>query len=100
MKAAKKRTTLRAGQKPMISEQHRTTIMLISIVMVFLICQTPQATTNIVWAYFKLTNSIDDRRKKVMQIVGNICNLLVIINASINFALYSSLSERHVNLQS
>lgn len=70
-------------------EQQHVTMMLISVVLIFLICQTPQAIL-LLFSSYAQSYHIDD----YIKIAGNICNLLVQINASANFLLYSYFSSK------
>ena len=72
-------------------EQHRITLMLISVVIVFLVCQLPQATLN---TSFTFIDNASMKFKLRAMIAANICNLLVQINASVNFILYSFFSTK------
>lgn len=73
-------------------EQQRVTLMLISVVVIFLICQTPQAVLLIYRSYI-VANSLP-YPADLIKISGNVCNLLVQINASVNFILYSYFSSK------
>jgi len=75
--------------------EHRITVMLISVVVVFLVCQLPQAvqklyTVYLVSAHGQLTTG----RSLRLAIGANFCNLLVIVNSAVNFILYSALSAK------
>lgn len=73
-------------------EQQRVTMMLISVVLIFLVCQTPQAILLIYRSYVqarKITYPAN-----FIKISGNICNLLVQINSSVNVLLYSYFSSK------
>ena len=74
------------------TEQQKVTTMLIAVVIIFLICQFPWAILLIYKAYTSAHN-IPVPRDKV-RITGNVCNILVVFNASINFLLYSYFSSR------
>lgn len=76
------------------AEQHRITVMLISVVIVFLICQLPQAILNLYSTYLQATDGLTQKRIRILLIINNVCNLLVMINSSINFVLYSSFSTK------
>ena len=76
------------------SEQNKITIMLIAVVVVFLICQLPQAILNMYVTYLIVTDGLLKHRVIVITIVGNVFNLLVLINSSVNFILYSAFSNR------
>ncbi|CAF0923468.1 unnamed protein product [Rotaria sp. Silwood1] len=70
-------------------EQRKITIMLIAVVIVFTVCQIPQAISLTVQSFFpKLSQA-----SKVL-IYNNFANCLVAVNASINFLLYCCFSDR------
>ncbi|XP_052761920.1 FMRFamide receptor-like [Mya arenaria] len=73
-------------------EQQRVTLMLISVVLIFLVCQAPQAILLIYWSYVQANNL--PYQGDMVKIAGNVCNLLVQINASVNFFLYSYFSSK------
>ncbi|XP_045182411.2 FMRFamide receptor-like [Mercenaria mercenaria] len=73
-------------------EQQRVTMMLISVVVIFLVCQTPQAILLIYRSYVQAKNI--RYPADFIKISGNICNLLVQINSSVNFFLYSYFSSK------
>ena len=103
-KASKRRSEMSCVQASLVSnhegssrlsrqqrEQQKITIMLIAVVVVFLACQLPQAIANI---YAQSQAEMSQPTRLRLLIINNICNLLVAINASINFVLYSSLSRK------
>jgi len=75
-------------------EQQKITVMLISVVIVFLVCQLPQAVMNLYVTYLQVSNH--KRRSTWLQvtIASNVFNLLVQLNSSANFILYSAFSNR------
>jgi hypothetical protein len=76
------------------SEQNKSTLLLLATVLVFLICQLPGAILLIYAAIFPLENNDSLISKDTILGLNNIANGLVAINASINFILYSCLSEK------
>ncbi|XP_050389611.2 FMRFamide peptide receptor frpr-18 [Patella vulgata] len=73
-------------------EQHKVTLMLITIVIIFLLCQLPWTILLLYRTYLSerdLQEPIND-----IRIAGNVCNLLVQLNASVNFYLYSFFSKK------
>ena len=66
--------------------------MLIAIVAVFLCCQIPQAVLNLYVTYLVVLGRMTLRHKIILTILANIFNLLVMLNSSSNFILYSSFS--------
>ena len=75
--------------------EQRITVMLISVVVVFLVCQLPQALTKLYSVYFVSTPGAMTRAHLLrLRIAGNVCNLLVMLNAAVNFVLYSALSAK------
>lgn len=73
-------------------EQNKVTLMLITIVMIFLLCQLPWTALYLYLTYLS-TKSIKDTGSGA-KIAGNICNILQLVNASVNFYLYSCFSKR------
>ncbi|XP_076082571.1 FMRFamide receptor-like [Mytilus galloprovincialis] len=73
-------------------EQQKVTTMLISVVIIFLLCQIPWAILLIYKVY--VSAFIIPHDKDIILIAGNICNMLGQVNASINFILYSYFSSR------
>ena len=88
-------TALRTAIGRRRTEQNRITIMLIIVVIVFLVCQFPYAVLLLYGIYLD-SNVImlSPNGMNRMRIAGNIVNLLVLINASINFVLYSVMSTK------
>ena len=76
------------------SEQNKITVMLIVVVIVFLTCQVPQAVQNLYITYLQVTGRMRAHHVAIMTMTANVFNLLVMINSSINFILYSSFSMR------
>ncbi|XP_061178549.1 FMRFamide receptor-like [Saccostrea echinata] len=75
------------------SEQHKVTTMLITVVLIFLLCQLPW-TVLLMYRTYLDANDLLKSQMTFILISGNICNLLVIMNASGNFLLYSYFSSR------
>lgn len=73
-------------------EQQKVTTMLISVVIIFLLCQFPWAIL-LVYKVYLSAFSIEHVKDYIL-IAGNICNLLGQVNASVNFILYSYFSSR------
>ncbi|CAG5119220.1 unnamed protein product [Candidula unifasciata] len=73
-------------------EQNKVTIMLITIVMIFLFCQLPWTALYLYQTYLSSNNIAGS--STALKIAGNICNLLQLVNASVNFYLYSCFSKR------
>ncbi len=73
-------------------EQQKITIMLISVVLVFLMCQLPQAIQNLYLTYLIATKRLTQENRYILIITANVFNLLVMLNSSGNFILYSSFS--------
>ncbi|XP_013395845.1 FMRFamide receptor [Lingula anatina] len=92
-KANKMRKELSGGsqrEEKQHSEQQRITVMLITVVIVFLVCQLPSAISYLVSSFIENTPRVILNRK----IFGNFSNLLVEINAALNFVLYNFFSAR------
>ncbi|ESO96798.1 hypothetical protein LOTGIDRAFT_159536 [Lottia gigantea] len=76
-------------------DQHKITKMLIMVVLVFLVCQIPGAVLLMYRTYIDLTDARMTRQtRNSILIAGNITNLLLQINASINFIIYSLISTK------
>ncbi|XP_014775344.1 FMRFamide receptor [Octopus bimaculoides] len=80
---------LRKSSEKSGSEQQKITLMLISVALVFLICQFPGA---LLLLYSR--SIAPGRRGNDIKIAANITNLLVQINSSVNFILYSLISTK------
>ncbi|VDQ03978.1 unnamed protein product [Trichobilharzia regenti] len=78
-----------------LGEQHRITLMLISIVMAFVILQLPSMVptiTNNLWNVGIVQRT--PYAEKCLSIYANISNVLLIINAAMNFVFYSLFSAK------
>lgn len=69
--------------------QKKKTLFLVAVVIVFTVCQIPQAISLTVQSFFPVLS----QTPKVL-IYNNFANCLVAINASMNFLLYCCFSER------
>ncbi|KAH3713705.1 hypothetical protein DPMN_073502 [Dreissena polymorpha] len=77
------------------SEQNRITLMLIGVVMVFLICQFPNAGLMLYLTYIRGNSlKMTSYHNNAVRIAGNVVNLLILVNASMNFMLYSAMSTK------
>ncbi|XP_019770777.2 uncharacterized protein LOC109544846 [Dendroctonus ponderosae] len=74
-----------------ISNENRITIMLIAVVVMFLICQSPTASYLI---YYNFYPPVSGRDKNIQSILGNVFNALLTVNAACNFLLYSIMSKK------
>ena len=74
-------------------EQHKVTLMLTVIVIIFLLCQLPWTVLYLYRAYLSAHN-LSAAGSDAMKIAGNVVNLLAQANASGNFYLYSFFSKR------
>ena len=72
-------------------EQQKVTVTLISVVLVFLFCHTPQGIQNI---YLYVSDENNQEQITKFYITANIFNMLVMINASVNFVLYSTFNTK------
>lgn len=79
-------------QERLRRNEQAITVTLITVVLVFLVCQLPQAIQQLYAIYLDLTDQLTKERNLVLRIQGNYFNLLVMINASANFLLYSAFS--------
>lgn len=76
------------------SEQTKASLLLVATVLVFLICQLPNALLLIYDAIFPLEKETSKYREDIIYGLNNIANGLTAINASVNFILYSCFSDR------
>ncbi|VDI01658.1 Hypothetical predicted protein, partial [Mytilus galloprovincialis] len=76
-------------------EQHKTTLMLIGVAVVFIICQLPSATLIIYNTYLDAADvSLNGNEVNNLRIAGNVSNTLIQCNAAMNFILYSVMSTK------
>lgn len=76
-------------------EQNKVTLLLVTIVMIFILCQLPWTTLHLYNTYISSNNlTSTSGSRTAVKIAGNICNLLGLVNASVNFYLYSCFSKR------
>ncbi|XP_046551850.1 FMRFamide receptor-like [Haliotis rubra] len=76
-------------------EQQKITKMLITVVLVFLLCQIPGAVLMMYSTYLELAEvSLSKSMRNDLKIAANFTNFLIQINASINFILYSLISTK------
>ncbi|PVD32668.1 hypothetical protein C0Q70_08113 [Pomacea canaliculata] len=76
-------------------EQQRITKMLITVVLVFILCQLPGAVLLLYDTYNNLARVALSRYSyNELLMAGNVTNLLIQLNASINFLLYSMISTK------
>ncbi|XP_076264510.1 proctolin receptor isoform X2 [Rhynchophorus ferrugineus] len=71
--------------------ENRITLMLISVVVMFLICQTPTASFLIYSNFYPPTTP---SKRNIHNTLGNVFNFLITVNASCNFLLYSTMSKK------
>lgn len=74
-------------------DQQKVTITLISVVVVFVLCHAPQAILNMYYSYI-YNGGLTERTSDILLIIGNIFNVLVMVNAAINFVLYSTFNTK------
>lgn len=76
-------------------EQTKITCMLISVAFVFIICQLPTATMICYNTYLELSGTeLTGTEKNYRIIAGNVSNILISLNAAVNFILYSVMSTK------
>lgn len=66
---------------------------LIAVVLLFLICQSPQAFLLIVKYFYD--PDCPHRDYYILRAYGNVCNILVGVNAASNFMLYCAMSDKY-----
>ncbi|CAH0548119.1 unnamed protein product [Brassicogethes aeneus] len=74
-----------------ISNENRITVMLIGVVILFLVCQTPTATFLI---YKNIHETKNKRELNIELIAGNVFNLMQSLNSSCNFVVYCMFSKK------
>ncbi|XP_023174410.2 uncharacterized protein LOC111601821 [Drosophila hydei] len=77
-----------SGLTGSVSQENRVTITLIAVVLLFIVCQLP-------WAIYLILVQYMEIEMNIQRIAGNVCNLLVAINAAANFFLYCVLSDKY-----
>ena len=80
-------------RKDMNVRQHREnsiTIMLVSIVMVFIVCQVPALVYNLAYA----VDNAHVRHNLGYMILSDVRNFLVNLNSAVNFILYCALGQK------
>ncbi|XP_060075605.1 thyrotropin-releasing hormone receptor-like [Ylistrum balloti] len=76
-------------------DQQKITLMLISVGIVFIVCQIPSAFLIIFHTYLNNAEIVLSKAERnSMKIAGNVTNLLLLLNAAINFMLYSVMSTK------
>ena len=90
----RQRAVLCAGESQSQHQENKITIMLISVVVIYMLCQLPHAVMHI---YIACTTEPApfSNENAIRIILGNIFNFLVAINAAINFVLYCALSDKY-----
>lgn len=78
---------------PHTTQERRITIMLISVVILFLCCQSPSAIMILYNAMRKLEENSNELA--LVLAFNNIINFLMAVNAAGNFILYSLLSKKY-----
>lgn len=82
----------RLAVRARLHERQRITVMLIVVVIVFCVCTLP---SGVLFLVSNTTNHRNDKHVQLMlQIAGNFINLLLVINSSLNFFLYSFLNSQ------
>lgn len=79
--------------QPHASQERRITIMLISVVILFLCCQLPSAMMILYTATRELRPNTNEHA--LVLAFGNIFNFLMAVNSAGNFILYSLLSKKY-----
>lgn len=86
-------TGLSRMEQQSAKQETKITVMLISVVFLFLICQLPVACSLI----YTSIRELDPNRNEfyVVTAINNIINLMVAVNAAGNFVLYCLLSQKY-----
>ena len=75
------------------SQEIKITGTLITVVIMFLVCQLPTAAT-LIYEIFHV-KKLTPNEEAVLRALGNIFNFLVSLNAACNFILYCALSDKY-----
>lgn len=86
-------STIGASQAP-VSQENRITVMLITVVIIYLLCQLPPACV-LVYKTFMAVPKPQSREYLITRFLGNVCNLLMAINSACNFVLYCVMSDKY-----
>ncbi|CAH1953734.1 unnamed protein product [Acanthoscelides obtectus] len=86
-----RRVMTNSTENTMFSNERRITIILIGIVISFLVCNTPTSAHLIYYHFHKVSTP---RENNIMRILGNIFNLMLMLNAPCNFLIYCVLSKK------
>ena len=89
-KSRKRRRAMNVAEKT----RNDTTIMLISVVVVFFVCQTPALASRAIWAF---QSNPDAFKNMTLHSLNEVGNFLVILNSSINFVSYLFFGKRFRN---
>ena len=76
------------------TQETKITSTLITVVIMFLVCQLPTAAT-LIYKISRDVSKMTPNEEAVLRALGNIFNFLVSLNASCNFILYCSLSKQY-----
>ncbi|CAG0901582.1 unnamed protein product [Darwinula stevensoni] len=89
----RQRTLLMAHTASQEIRENRVTVMLIAVSVLFLLCQSPTA---LVLIYSSFDQPVPNSRGDyILRICGNVFNLLMAMNAAINFLFYCALCDRY-----
>ncbi|KAF4517586.1 hypothetical protein B566_EDAN008575, partial [Ephemera danica] len=85
--------TQRSGAESTAQQENKITVILIAVVVLFLVCQSPSAVT-LIYSSLSEEPAPQSAKDHIMRGLGNIFNLLVAVNAACNFILYCALSDK------
>jgi len=71
-----------------VSTRNDTTLMLIAVVVIFLICQMPALVSHTIWASKPGMYLREEPRYNYLHVIQEIGNFLVLLNSAINILLY------------
>ena len=77
----------------LLRQDAHITRLLIAVVLFFLVCLLPTALVTIYQS--SISQAELQKRRRMLQVLGNVCNLLVSINSAGNFTLYCLLSRKY-----
>lgn len=89
-----RRTERRMSLGTVTGQRNDTTVMLVAVVIVFLVCQLPALVSHTIWATNPTQFIHDGVMYQHLLIMLEISNFLVVLNSAINILLYYGFSKK------
>ena len=77
---------------PPLAEEDNITVIMITIIVIFLLCHTPDRIVQIIRYFFASYKQL--LCGQTLYYVSSVCNLLIVINSSTNFIIYYMMRRR------